>query len=43
MRWDRELMEQSEVGAASTSRRLCGAVWATGFADGFGQRGQIVV
>jgi hypothetical protein len=43
MRWDRESVEQSEVGAASTSRRVCGAVRATGFADGLGQRGEIVV
>jgi hypothetical protein len=36
-------MEQSEVRAASISRRVCRAVLATGFADGLSQRGQIVV
>jgi hypothetical protein len=43
MRWDRESVEQSEVGAASTSRRVRGTVRTTGFTDGFGQRGEIVV
>jgi hypothetical protein len=31
------------MGTVSTSRRVGRAVWATGFADGLGQRGQIVV